>query len=163
MSCQEIVERHSRLLGSRVRKTSGSCYSCYLSCTSWIRPHTAKGHLVFITKGLLPSFQLRYTILAWHSLAEVHECKYVTCTDTLSKHLLLLSRFTFAAGLSSYPSMVSRSQWDLFYAHPVSMISLEGINLHSCALCLASNATEENPSQHVRVEAGGGREPEELA
>lgn len=61
--------------------------------------------------------------------------------------------------------LFARPRFDLFYAHPVSMIQhLETTNLHFCALCLALNVTEENPEfQRFRVKAVGGRVPEELA
>lgn len=73
-------------------------------------------------------------------------CECGRCIDTLSKHLPLLLRFAFAAGLSSDSAMVARSQFDPLYVRPVSMISLqlEAINVHFCALCFAPNATEGN-------------------
>lgn len=92
----------------------------------------------------------------------MHEWECGSCIDTLSKHLPLLSRSPLAAGLSNDPLMVARSQFDLFYAHPVSMIPQHLEAIIFCALCLAPNATEEN-IEHFRVEAGGGRVPEELA
>lgn len=69
----------------------------------------------------------------------------------------------FAAGLNSDGSIEAKSLFDLFYAHLYLWSQhLEAINLHPCAPCLTPNASEEN-TEHFKVEAGGGRVPEELA
>lgn len=150
MSCQERVKRRIHKLGSSVGETSGPCYLCYLSCTSWIRPHIAKGRLAFYNKRLTPLIRaLRYNfglIFTDLGACNVHWC------------FILLSKFAFAAGLSCYPSMVSRSQVDLFYSHPLWYHSTWRNKLTLlCSVFLPLHTTDEN---HLRVKAGGGREPE---
>lgn len=77
MSCQERVKRRISKLGSSVVKHLGHAIRVIWAALCESGLILPKATLPFITKCLLPTFQLCDTILAWYSLIQEH----VMCTD----------------------------------------------------------------------------------